>query len=233
MADEEDGKAACGCCRARLSAGELCGPARMRGEAMREDRAFRAAWQFGGANQGAQFHQGLVEFRTRAGSSGADCCGDLDQAAGIIPKSGVQRLGAGIAGQAEKPAEDAHYVAVEDRGGLVERDTADGTGGVASDAWELKHFLVKARETTVEFGLDAASRGMQVSDTPVIAEASPEFEQDGVGRVGEVLKGRKVPHPALVVRDHGVDLGLLQHDFRDPDCVGIAGVAPGQGPGVS
>jgi len=34
---------------------------------------------------------------------------------------------------------------------------------------------------------------------------------------------------ALEIGDDGGDLGLLQHDFRQPDAVGVARALPGQG----
>ena len=45
---------------------------------------------------------------------------------------------------------------------------------------------------------------------------------------GEIADGREPVHKPLVVRHHGENLGLLQHDFRDPNTVGRGVLLPGQ-----
>src|SRR5690606_15950150 len=39
---------------------------------------------------------------------------------------------------------------------------------------------------------------------------------------------REASHPALVVRNDGLDARLLEHDLRDPDAVGVRLAAPRQ-----
>lgn len=74
---------------------------------------------------------------------------------------------------------------------------------------------------------------MQVADAGVVAEAFPKFV-DFVGTgFREGFDGGQFAHPAFPVRDHGFDLGLLQHDFGNPNGVGIAGAAPGEVAGVA
>src|SRR5438477_12383252 len=40
------------------------------------------------------------------------------------------------------------------------------------------------------------------------------------GKIGEA------PHPLIIIRDDGSDLGLLEHDLGDEDRVGITSTAP-------
>jgi hypothetical protein len=51
----------------------------------------------------------------------------------------------------------------------------------------------------------------------------------GGGETGEIAKPAQ---PFIIVRDDGSDLGLLEHELRDEDRVGISGSAPGKIAGV-
>ena len=51
----------------------------------------------------------------------------------------------------------------------------------------------------------------------------------GGGESGETAETAK---PFMIVRDDGGDLGLLEHELRDEDRVGIGGSAPGEIAGV-
>ena len=72
-------------------------------------------------------------------------------------------------------------------------------------------------------------RGMQVAGAGVVAEARPQREHV-VERSAAARSGRSgsACDEALEVRDHGLHLRLLQHDFRQPDAIGRARMLPGQ-----
>ena len=86
--------------------------------------------------------------------------------------------------------------------------------------------------TSATIGDDLLRGFLQVSDAGVVAEAFPEFVDFVGARVGEVLDGGQLAHPAFPIGNHGFYLSLLEHDFGNPDGVGIAGAPPREVAGV-
>ena len=151
---------------------------------------------------------------------------------GELPQFLVGGFFAGIFDDAEDAGEDADDVAVENGLRFVEGDAGNGAGGVTPDAGKGEDVVIVARKFAVMAG-DNFPRGfLQVADAGVIAEAFPEFVDFFGASLGEGWDRGQFAHPALPIGDDGLDLGLLEHDFRDPDGVGIAGAAPGQIAGV-
>jgi hypothetical protein len=78
-------------------------------------------------------------------------------------------------------------------------------------------------------GIHNLLRGaVQIASTGVVAKTSPQVQDLIDGRRSECFHLRKSRHEALVVGNHGRDLRLLQHDFRDPHAVGGEVALPGQ-----
>ena len=75
---------------------------------------------------------------------------------------------------------------------------------------------------------------MQIPGAAVIPQPLPGPEDLFFRRLGQILQGRKLLHPAAKIVFHGFRAGLLEHDFGNPDMVWIAGMAfpPGQFPPV-
>ena len=71
---------------------------------------------------------------------------------------------------------------------------------------------------------------MKIFGTPVIAQPFPEFKHLGKRRLGQRFYIRESIKPAVIIRDDGFHLRLLEHDFRNPYPVRIAGVTPGKRP---
>jgi excinuclease ABC subunit A len=69
---------------------------------------------------------------------------------------------------------------------------------------------------------------LQISSPRVIAETSPGGEQIGLGCSGKRSDVRKALEKAFVIGNDGGHSRLLEHDFRDPDSIGVPGIAPGQ-----
>ncbi len=69
---------------------------------------------------------------------------------------------------------------------------------------------------------------MQMACAAVITQTTPHSQYLILPRCGQVTdRGKALQKPGIVVQDGG-DLGLLKHDFRQPDAVGVARVLPGQ-----
>jgi hypothetical protein len=69
---------------------------------------------------------------------------------------------------------------------------------------------------------------MEVAGASVVAEPLPLGEDGFGGGGGEGGDGGEGLKPAVPVAAHGLYAGLLQHDLRDPDGVGVAVAAPGE-----
>jgi peptide/nickel transport system permease protein len=78
------------------------------------------------------------------------------------------------------------------------------------------------------FARDLLCGFVKVAATGVITQAAPEPQHLVLGGSRKRLDGGILPEKPPVVRDHGGDLGLLQHDFGKPYPVRIARSLPGQ-----
>jgi len=87
---------------------------------------------------------------------------------------------------------------------------------------------VRARKFTGVEADDFLCGTVEIARAGVVAEAGPGFEDGGFGRSGEGANGGKSGEETLVVGEDGGDAGLLEHDFRNPDAIGIAGGPPGE-----
>ena len=70
--------------------------------------------------------------------------------------------------------------------------------------------------------------GMKISRAGVIAEALPRPEHVIFASASQRRKIGETAEPLIVIRDHGRDLRLLEHELRNEDGVWVASAAPGQ-----
>ncbi len=135
---------------------------------------------------------------------------------------------ADVAFDAEVASDDAPGVAIEDGMSLGAREGEDGAGGRATDAGEgLQGLDVLGDDAGMALD-DELGGSMEVAGSGVIAEAGPEVEYLIEVGGGEGVDGRETRHKTFVVRHDGGDLGLLEHDFGDPDSVRGGVLLPGQ-----
>lgn len=181
--------------------------------------AFGALW---GAEGGAEFHHGVgVDARVLvAGELGGVLC------------DGRFGLGQG-GGDGEEAGDDPFHVAIYHRGGLVVGGGHDDGSGIGADAGEGEQAAVGGGESSVKLLTDVLGALVQQMRAAVIAQALPVVEDGCEWGVGQRVDGGKGLHEALVVGDDSGDGGLLEHDFGQPDGVGVLGgiwdFAPGHG----
>lgn len=173
------------------------------------------------AERGTQFHDGGIP------QGGIFSVGGLELG-GAFAQPGFS--GGGIDGIAVvKPAgEDAGDIPVHDGSREIECEGKDGAGGVFADSREAAQGGEVGGERAAVLGVEGLGEAVEIARPGVISEPLPEREDrlfGCVGKGGDIGKGL---HPAHVVGDDGSDLGLLEHEFRDGDRVGIAGAPPGQ-----
>ena len=91
-----------------------------------------------------------------------------------------------------------------------------------------KRRFERAREFAVVAGRDFLCGAMQIARAAVIAEAGPQLQHFVLRRARERFDRGESFQEAMVVGQYRGDARLLQHDFRDPDAIGIAARAPGE-----
>ena len=174
-----------------------------------------ATWQ---TDEGAQFHQGLVEV------------------AGIFGQTNEQSVFDGtfravfqdVGGRGEEAHDDAQHVAVDGGAMLAEGDGGDGACRVATDAGQRKQ-IVEARGQLAAMIAADDSRGiLQMARTAVVAEAFPELHQHVLIGLSERAHVGQRGDKALEVWLDRFDARLLQHDFGNPHAIWRGALAPRQ-----
>jgi hypothetical protein len=127
---------------------------------------------------------------------------------------------------AEATCQHALHVAIQDRLATAEGKGGNGGGSRRPDARQPEKAVNALREGAA-FHYDAR-RVAQVPPARVIAQAAPEPQHLVLGSSRERCHVREARKETLVIGDHRGNLGLLQHDFREPDAVRIACVLPWQ-----
>ena len=74
----------------------------------------------------------------------------------------------------------------------------------------------------------AAGR-LQVSRPPIVAQATPDCQHLGEGGRRQVSGSGKGLQPGQVLRHHPLRLGLLQHQLRNKNGIGVTSLTPGKG----
>ena len=126
------------------------------------------------------------------------------------------------------PREHALDVAVQNRRGLATRKGGDCRGRRSPDAGQRFERGAIRGELAIVLAHDNVRCRMKMVRTAVIAESTPQLEDTRKRRVRKGLDIGKRFDESCVIRQHGRDLRLLQHDLRQPDSIGIARVLPWQ-----
>ena len=123
---------------------------------------------------------------------------------------------------------DPVYVAVHRRYAQPKGDAADRARRVGPHARQgQKPFIARGEGAAMRLH-HRLRRFLQVARTAVVPQPLPGLEHLLLRGPGQVRHGGKQRQETRVIGFHGFRAGLLKHDFRQPDAVGIAGVTPGQ-----
>ena len=166
----------------------------------------------------AQLHHGLVEI---AGTLAAQ------QGLGSLPES--------FAGQttSEDAPQHAFHISVHHGRRRVKDNAGDGRRRVPADARQRAQLRNRTGKSPAMLLHDGLRSGMHHAGTPVVSQPAPGRQHGRLPRRGQLLYRGKSPQKTTIVLQHRGDAGLLQHDFREPDPVGIAVLAPWQVPPVA
>ena len=179
--------------------------------------ALGATWDFGKANEGAEFHESLIMeawifARNDAGGEGLELF-----------------LGGGAVVAGEESAQDAGDVAIESGGGDPESDTGDGTGGVVTDTWKEDELFRIRRKLAFGKAENSFGQGVKEVSSAIVTEAFPDLENGATWGASEGGPGGKATKPAVVVGKNGRDTCLLGHELGDGDAVGGGMETPRKG----
>jgi hypothetical protein len=129
-----------------------------------------------------------------------------------------------------KPGHDPQNVGVDDVGALIEGDRGDGGGGIGADARKAAQGRLGARKTRPRWG-HALGALQKIARPGVVTKTRPGSHD--VGGIGfrERFDRRPSSHKGPVIGAGVRRGGLLEHDLREPDGVGIGPLATPGTPG--
>ena len=143
-------------------------------------------------------------------------------------------LQAAVAAATGKPAQvvvsarhDPFDVRVHWNGVFAERNRRDRCGRIGTDARQAPETGFVLREAAQD--RDRLRAGDQVARPGIIAEARPLLHDVGLRGGGEGFDGRPARDEAFEARRDGGDRGLLEHDFAQPDPIGVHRRRSGRG----
>ena len=96
---------------------------------------------------------------------------------------------------------------------MIESNAGNGTGGVPPDARKFQQPGDLFRKLSSVFIADHFCGFSDISDSPVVPQTFPKFDQQFLIRLSHFTDSRQGFHPPLVKGQHCFDLGLLKHDF--------------------
>ena len=182
--------------------------------------AGRAMWISRQADEGSQFHQGLV---MKAGvSTGHKVARQSPQ------ESEVWRLALACRQAPQNPG----HISIESGGRFPKGDAGDGAGGVVADSGKSAKHLRVGGQVFSRKANHRLSQSVQKPGPAVVAQSLPHPENPGKRRSGQPVPSRKGLHPASIVRNDGGDPCLLAHELGHRSSVRRWAGAPGQGAAV-
>ena len=190
--------------------GQRLGQAACRREARPAPRAQHAARSARRANRGAEIHH-------RLGEVARPPCRDQFRGERSQPLlCRRKRLADGV-----EAGNDALDIAVDSSHPSVECDRGNRGCGVIADPREHAQRRPFGRECAAVALDDGAGAGVQIAGAGVVAEPLPQVQDLVEGGRGERRNVRPARDELVKIRSDGRYAGLLQHDFAEPDMIGI------------
>lgn len=96
------------------------------------------------------------------------------------------------------------------------------------DAGKRFQFLDASRKSAAMLFQDNESESLKTQRTIVVSQPFPGFDDIRCLRPGELFQRRKPPEKLRVFRQDSRNLGLLQHEFRNEEAIGVGLIPPWQ-----
>jgi hypothetical protein len=187
--------------------------------AKRFNRAHIAFRLPGYANERAKIEECGVE---------VTCVGCWEKTRCMLPKRFPAGVGIDGFAKIEKPRQHASGVGFNDRNRLIKGKAGHCMRGVFPDSGKLSHLLNSPWEVSAMPIHNRFCCGMEISRASVVAKALPRPKDLVFGSLRKRGEIGKPVEPLVIIRDHGDDLRLLEHELGNQDCVRIADSAPGE-----
>jgi hypothetical protein len=152
---------------------------------------------------------------------------------GELPKQSFCLGGTSGDGDIEDPRQNTSNIAIERSLIRSKSNRCDGGSRVTPNAGERLQSLSILRELTIIFIDNQTRSKVQVAGASIVAKTLPQHENILLGSVGQFDYRWKALHPPKVIRYHGFHAGLLEHDLRNPNRIGVGGTTPGEFAGMN
>ena len=129
----------------------------------------------------------------------------------------------------KEPGHDPQHVPVHGGLGLTEGYGGDGPGGVGADTREPLQFFHAFGEPASVLPHHSLGALFQVPGPGIVAEALPQLEELLLVAGRQTKDRGELGHEPAVVGDHRRRPGLLEHDLRHQNGVGVPRPPPGKG----
>jgi hypothetical protein len=172
-----------------------------------------------GAHQCSQLHDRLIERPCSLAPLGNDELRGLP-----YPALGYIRSRPGVKG----PSQDSGDVGIHSRGGALVGKAGDSPRGIPAHAGEPPKRRQLTGDNPAVLHDHLLRQAVQVGSPAIVAQSLPTFPNHGSrGRGQRIDVGISAEKSMVVLLDPG-DLGLLQHEFRHENAIGVPGAPPGQ-----
>ena len=149
-----------------------------------------------------------------------------------LPEPGICLLFTRVGCDAENPREYPDDVAVENRTRLIKGNAQNNAYSITSHPRQGEHVVEPFGESAVMLRDDLLCSLLKISNPGVVTEALPELVNSGRTRPCQLVDGLEFAHPTFPIGDDCFHLCLLEHDFGNPDGVGIPRAAPREIAGI-
>lgn len=185
------------------------------------DRAPIAHWRSACTDETTQVHQPL--------GIRHDVVRTRQQRFGKGPKLGLHPWGTGPTFDSERARQHPLDVAIQDGGSFTKGKDGDCCCRGAADSRQSRDVLAAPGKVSIQVVNDVLCGSVKVTCTSVVAKTAPMAQNIVWRRIGQYPQDGKTCQESLEVRHHRTDLGLLEHDLRDPDGVRFPGSLPWKG----
>ena len=177
----------------------------------------------GCAHRGAQVHQTLRVTRHRRVQ-----LAPRQQRSGNGLQFARRSAGPQIAGKRGYPRQYTFDVAVKNRHPLGKAKSGNRRGCGWPDTGQGLQQLGRLRKLAPMQLHNILCAAVQIAGAAVVTQAAPQAQHLIQRRCCQISDRRETQQKPPVIVQHRDHLGLLQHDFRQPDAIRVARVLPGQ-----
>ena len=131
-----------------------------------------------------------------------------------------------------RSGQNPQHISVHRRNRLPEGDGRDGPRRVWADPRQRQNVRIMLRHLPLPALHDLPGGLLHIPDPVIVSQPFPQLQQTVLWTIRQAGDIRQFSEKPLVIGFDRFHPGLLQHDLRHPDMVGIFPLPPGQNPSV-